>query len=60
MERLINKTNNIEKNAGRVERSYYLGGKIWIVGRERLFIEGRAANGKEIKEFLKLKEEFEK
>jgi len=60
MERLINKTNNIEKNAGWVERLYYLGGKSWFVGHERLFIEGRRANEKEIEEFLKLKEEFEK
>ena len=59
MERLINKTNNIERNVGQVERYYRLDGRIWYIGREKLFLIKREATEEEIKEFLKLKKEFE-
>ena len=55
--KLIKKYNNIEKNAGLIERYYHLGECVWYVGNDALWVGDSRANKEEIKEFLKLKKE---
>lgn len=57
MNKLIKKYNNIERNVGLVERSYRLGGSLWYVGDDALWLGDNRANEQEIIEFLKLKKE---
>lgn len=59
IEKLIRKINNIEERNGRVERNFFLDGKMWVIGRISLFKNGKKTNEEEQKEFIKLKEDFE-
>ena len=58
--RYRDKLNNIEKNMGWVERQFYLGGHHWFVMPDALLKDNKLTTQKEIMEFKKLKEEFEK
>ena len=59
LKKLLNKLNNIEANQRFVERNYWLGNKMWYIGRFDLYINEQIATEKEIKEFLVLKKEFD-
>ncbi|KKM67085.1 hypothetical protein LCGC14_1474710 [marine sediment metagenome] len=59
LEKLIKKLNSMEGNMLRPERNFYLGRKMWFVGRTSLKVNGVIANYEEQKEFLKLKNEFD-
>ena len=60
IKKLIEKTNNIEKNIGTIKRHFFLGGKKWFIGRTFLWLNGKKTNEEEQEEFIRLKEEFEK
>lgn len=59
MKKLIEKLNNIERNVGWVERYYHLGGRVWFISKENLFVDGKIATSEEVNTFLSLKEAWD-
>jgi len=60
IEKLIEKLNAMEGNMFQVERNFFLGSKMWVVGKTSLKVNGEKTNEEEQEEFIKLKEEFDK